>query len=197
MHDFAGLLGFSRLTDDIESELAHVFALMRATPCVVTGLTRQRVAAELKRCAKKLRREQITGRPDSRVRRLLADPSFGLGTETFLGLVPLTAAPTSELLAAVEAHRLELGRLPRVSPQRQALESAAGAALCLFLACAADSVRNEPGAWWRFVLAALDATGFPTVKLYEHPESLRPLLDKLRAEATGVFVPLRSVTTQR
>jgi hypothetical protein len=180
-HDYAGLLGFSRLLNGAAAELRHVIALMGATPSVVAGLTRQREAEELKRCAKNLRREQRTGCPNTHVRRLLADPRFGLGTETFLRLSSLTAAPTSELLAAVEACRREVERLPRINPQRQARESAGGSALWFFLVYAADSIRDEPGAWWRFVLAALDEAGFPTEKLYQHPESLRPLLDELRA----------------
>jgi hypothetical protein len=183
LHDFAGLLGFATLPDDVADELAHTFALMRVSLPLVAGLTRKRCAAELKRCAKGLRREQRTGRLNVALRERLADPRLGFDTDTFLRLEPLTAAPTSELLAAVETHRLELTRLPQVSPQRQARESAGGVALWFFMVFAADGVRDEPGAWWRFVLAALDATGFPTVKLYEHPESLRPLLDKLRADA--------------
>jgi hypothetical protein len=182
-HDFAGLLGFATFPDGVADELARVFALMRKTSSVVVGLTRKRQAGELKRCAKKLRREQRTGRLNIKIRQLLADARLGLDTESFLHLEPLTAAPTAELLAAVEACQRKLERLPPINPQRQARESAGGAALWFFLVYAADNVRDEPGAWWRFVLAALDANGFPTVKLYEHPESLRPLLDELRAAA--------------
>ena len=192
LHDFAGLLGFATFPDGVAGELAHVFALMRETPSVVVGLRRKRQAAGLKHCAKKLRREQRTGRLNMGLRQLLADPRLGLDTETFLRLAPLTASPTSQLLAAVETCQRRLERQPRINPQRQARESAAGTALWFFLLCAADSVRDAPGAWWRFVLAALDANGFPTVKLYEHPEDLRPLLDKLHAVASPMASALRA-----
>lgn len=182
-HDWAGLLGFSKLSDGVARELADVVALMRTTPSLVVGLTRQREAAELKRCAKKLRRERRTGRPNIDIRLRLADPRLGFRTETFARLGPLTAAPTPELLAAVEARRREVEREPRINPQTEARKSAGGGALWFFLVHAAESVRDEPRAWWCFVLAALDEAGFPTEKLYEHPESLRPLLDELRAVA--------------
>jgi hypothetical protein len=93
-YNYACLLGFLTLPDDVKSNVAHIIAIMVATKDVVQGHTAQRVAAELKRCAKKLRREQQTGRPDARVRRLLADPHFGLDMESFDLLQPLTAAPT-------------------------------------------------------------------------------------------------------
>lgn len=192
LHDFAGLLGFATFPDGVAGELAHIFALMRETSSVVVGLTRKRQAAELKRCAKKLRREQRTGRLNMGIRQLLADPRLRLDTETFLRREPLTAAPTSQLLAAVEACQRKLERQPRIDSQRQARESAGGAALWFFLVYAADRVCDEPGAWWRFVLAALDANGFPTAKLYEHPEDLRPLLDKLHAVASPLASALRA-----
>jgi hypothetical protein len=196
LHDFADLLGFKTFPDGVADELARVFAVMRETTSAVVGLTRKRQAAELKRYAKKLRREQQTGRRNIKIRQQLADAHLhltifksapevgapcGLDIETLVRLGPLTAAPTAELLAAVEACQRRLEQLPRINPQRQARESAGGAALWAFLVYATDSKREEQGAWWRFVLDALDATGFPTAKLYEHPEDLRPLLNELCA----------------
>jgi hypothetical protein len=177
-HDHAGLLGFSKLPANVAGELAHNIALARVTRSAVKGLTRQREVAELKRCAKKLRREQRIGRPDTHLRQLLTNPRLGLRTETIERLAPLTAAPTSVLLAAVEACRRDVERLPRVNPQREARESAGATAVWIFLVRAADDVRNEPGAWWPFVLAFLDDASFPTEKLYQHPENLRPLLEE-------------------
>jgi hypothetical protein len=175
--DFPELLGFSGFPDGVASELANLVATMRPTSSVVVSLTRQREALDLKRIAKKLRREQQTGRPNIELRQRLANPHVGWRTETFMRLAPLAAVPTADLLAAVEARRREVERLPRVNPQTEARESAAGAALFFFLVYAAPNVRDEPGAWWRFVLAALDEAGFPTAKLYQHPERLRPLLE--------------------
>jgi hypothetical protein len=178
-HDFAGLLGFSKFPDGVAEELAHSIALARATPAAVTGLTRKRIAAELKRYAKKLRQELLTGQHNAYLRRQLAEARFGWGIESFPHLAALAAAPTAKLLAAVEQRQREINELPQVSPQRQALESAGGIALWLFVVYAADSIRDVPGAWWDFVLAFLDAAEFPTEKLRQHPESLRPVLDGL------------------
>jgi hypothetical protein len=179
--DYAGLLGFSRLTDDIAAELAHWIACARTTRSIVVGLTRQRVVDELKRCAKKLRRG-----PNMRVRQKLANPALGLDTETFLRLKPLMAAPTDELLAAIEARAQELELEKQVDPQRQALESAGGTATWLFMSYAADNVRDEPAVWWRFVLAFLNDATFPTGMLYPHPESLRPLLALMKSQYQSV-----------
>jgi hypothetical protein len=155
--------------------------LARATSPLVVGLTLRRVAAELKRYAKKLRR----GR-DMEVRQKLANPAFGFDTETFLRLKPLIAAPTAELLAAVEVRQREIEReieaLPQADPQRQALVSAGVVATWLFLVHAEDNVRDKPAIWWRFVLAFLDDAKFPTDMLHEHPESLRPLLALLKSQ---------------
>jgi len=177
-HNHAGLLGFSKLPQNVADELGHCIALAQVTSSAVKGLTRHREAAELKRCAKKLRREQ-PGRPNMHLRRKLANPYFGWRTDTIMRLAPLANAPTSELLAAVEACQREVEQLPPVNPQREARESAGATALWLFLNRAADDVRNEPGAWWRFVLAFLDDAWFPTEKLYQHPEDLRPFLAEL------------------
>jgi hypothetical protein len=185
-HDYAGLLGFSRLPDNIARELAHCIALSRRSRSIVVGLTRQRVADELKRCAKKLRR-----RPNMQVCQKLANPAFGLDTETFLLLEPLAAAPTDKLLAAIEARQQAVARLPQVDPQREALESAGGAATWLFMLYAADSVRDEPTIWWRFVLAFLDDAEFPTEMLCQHPESLRPLLALLKSQSEELVASLR------
>jgi hypothetical protein len=182
MYDWAGLLGFSKLPDGpLLFDLTHSIELAKKTPAAVVGLTWQRRSAELKRWAKKLRREYRTGRHDTNLRRLIATPELGLHRETFQRLAPLVAAPTDALIAAIEAARRELERLPRISPQRSALESAGETAVWLFLIYAADGFLDEPRAWWRFVLAFLDTAGFRgTVRLYNHPESLRPRLDKLR-----------------
>jgi hypothetical protein len=192
MYDWAALLGFSRLENEHAEELSHVIALAEAGPRVVAGLGRKRTAATLKRFAKKLRREQLTGRPNLDVRRLFAEERLGLDTDTFLRLAPLAGAPGSQLLAAIETRHGELERLPRRSPQRDALESAGGAAVLFFLVRAGDNVRDEPGAWWKFVLAVLAAAGFPTEKLHQHPESLRPLLERLRVEAEPLTGTVRS-----
>jgi hypothetical protein len=181
MHDWAGLLGFSKLANEDAEDLAHFVALARVTPSAVVGLTRRRGIAQLKRWAKKLRHEQRTGVRNEYLRRLMTDPSLGLDTVTFLRLAPLVAAPASELAAAVETRTRELELEPDTDPQHEALVSAGGVALLFFLVCAANSVRDEPGAWWRFALAFLDAAGLPTDGLYQHPERLRPLLDELRA----------------
>jgi hypothetical protein len=191
MHDFAGLLGFSGLSKDVVKNLAHCIALARETLSAVAGLTRQRISAELKRCAKKLRREQQTGQANTELRRLLADERLGLDTESFSRLAPLWAAPASELLAAVEARQREVDRLPRVSPQRQALESASCVALWFFQVYAADTIRDEPDAWWHFVRAFLDAAGFPTEMLYQHPESLKPLLARLRPQSEELLARVK------
>jgi len=180
-HDYAGLLGFSRLRDNIARELAHCIALARTSRSIVVGLTRQRVADELKRCAKKLRR-----RPNMGVRQKLANPALGLDTETFLRLKPLMAAPTDELLAAIEARAQEVALEKQVDPQRQALESAGGAATLLFMDYAADCVRDEPAVWWQFVLAFLADATFPTEMLHQHPESLKPLLARLKSQYENV-----------
>jgi hypothetical protein len=58
---------------------------------------------------------------------------------------------------------------------------AGGTALSCFLVHAADNVRDEPDAWWCFVLAFLDSSGFPTDGLRQNPGRLRRLLDKLRS----------------
>jgi hypothetical protein len=179
-HNYARLLGFLTLPDDVKSNLAHIIALMVATKDVVPGHTAQRVAAELKRCAKKLRREQQTGRPDARIRRLLADPHFGLDIESFNLLQPLTAAPTAKLLAAVEARQRQVAQMRRINPQWGALVTAAAVARDLFLHYATGSVRNQPGACWRFVLGMLDDAAFPIEALHEHPERLTSLLGPLR-----------------
>jgi hypothetical protein len=193
MYDWAGLFGFSKLPDGpLSGDLTHSIELAKATPAAVAGLTWPRRAKELKRWEKKLRREQRTGRRDMNLRRLIATPQLGLDSETFHRLAPLANAPTDVLLAAVETRRRELERLPRISPQRAAIEGAGGVAVCLFLIYAADSFCEEPGAWWRFVLAFLDAAGFPTEKLRQHPESLRPLLDKLRLELSGLANTVRA-----
>jgi hypothetical protein len=167
---FAGLLGFSKLADNVTGELAHCIALAKTMTQAVAGLTRQSRVAELKRWEKKLRKEQQTGRPNARLRQLIANPRLGLDTETFLRLAPLASAPSSQLLAAVEACRGEIERLPRVSPQREARESAGGVAVWFFLIYSADNIRDEAGAWWRFVLAFLKAGGLPTVKLHQIPK---------------------------
>jgi hypothetical protein len=177
-HDYAGLLGFSRLPDNIARELAHCIALARRSRSIVVGLTRQRVADELKRCAKKLRL-----RPNMQVRQKLANPAFGLDTETFLRLKPLAAAPTDELFAAIEARAHEIAVEPQIDPQRQALETCGGFAVWLFMVYAADNVRDEPAVWWRFVLAFLADATFPTEMLYQHPESLKPLLSALKSQS--------------
>jgi hypothetical protein len=182
MHDWAGLLGFSRLPNEDAENLAHFIALARVTPSAVVGLTRRRWIAQLKRWAKKLRHEQRTGVRNEYLRRLMADPSLGLNTMTFFRLAPLAAAPASELLAAVETRRRELELEPDTDPQHDSLISAGGVALLFFLVYAATSVRDEPGACWLFVLAFLDAAAFPTEGLYQHPERLRPLLDQMRVE---------------
>ena len=192
MHDWAGLLGFSKLANEDAEELAHFIGLAEAAPDAVKGLTPRRTAATLRRFAKKLRWEQITGQTNTSVRQKLANPSLGLDINSFLLLAPLAGAPAAQLLAAIEARQRELERLPRRSPQRDALESAGGAAVWFFLVHAADSVRDEPGGWWRFVVAFLDVAGFPTEKLHQHPESLRPLLDKLRVEAEPLAMTVRS-----
>ena len=187
MRDWAALLGFSKLANEVAEELAHAIALARVTspfndtPTIVAGLTRRRRIAGLKCFAKKLHREQQTGVRNEYLRRLMADPRLGLDTVTFLHLEPLTAAPASELLAAVETRMRELERERDFDAQHEALESAGGAALWFFLVCAADGVRDEMAAWWRFVLAFLRTAGFPTEGLYQHPERLRRLLDELRA----------------
>jgi hypothetical protein len=167
-HNYARLLGFPILPDDATSNLAHTIALMAATKDVVPGHTAQRVAAELKRCAKRLRREQQTGRQDERVRRLLADPHFGLDIESFNLLQPLTAAPAAKLLAAVEARQREVAQMSRINPQWGALVTAAAVARELFLHYATGSVRNQQGACWQFILAMLDDAGFPTEALHDH-----------------------------
>jgi hypothetical protein len=190
--DFADLLGLPKLADNVTGELAHFIALAKPTLSAVAGLTRQSRAAELKRWEKKLRKEQQTGRVNARMRQLIANPLLGLDTETFLELAPLAAAPSSQLLAAVEACRRKIARLPRVSPQREARESAGGAAVWFFLIYSTDDVRDKAGAWWRFVLAFLKAAGFPTAKLHQHPETLRPLLDKLRVQASGLATAARA-----
>jgi len=133
------------------------------------------MAAELESHAKKLRRG-----PNMHVRQKLQNPCFGLDTESFLRLELLTAAPDAELLTAIEARQQEVALKPQADPQTQARESAGGAALWFFLIYAAPTVRNEPGYWWRFVLAFLDDATFPTEKLYQHPEDLRPLLEHLK-----------------
>ena len=125
------------------------------------------------------------------MRQKLANPSLGLDINSFLLLAPLAGAPAAQLLAAIEA-RQGTRAAARRSPQRDALESAGGAAVWFFLVHAADSVRDEPGAWWRFVVVFLDVAGFPTEKLHQHPESLRPLLDKLRVEAEPLAMTVRS-----
>jgi hypothetical protein len=195
-HDYAGSLGFSRLPDNIAGELAHWIALARVTPSFVKGLTRQRVTAELKRCAKKLRR----GR-DMEVRQKLTNPAFGFDTRTFLRLQPLLAAPTAQLLAAIEARQRDVERLPRIDPQREALESAGGVATWFFMVYATDSVRDESAAWWRFVLYFLDDAGFPTEMLYQHPESLKPLLALLKSQSEELVARLKAeiqlLTAQR
>jgi hypothetical protein len=183
MHDWPGLLGFSRLENEVAEELAHFIGFTEAAPAAVEGLTPRRTAATFKRFAKKLRWEQITGQTNTSVRQRLANPRLGLDIDSFLRLAPLAGAPASQLLAAIETRQRELEQMPRRSPQRDALESAGGAAVWFFLVHAATSVRDEPGAWWKFALAMLDAAGFPTEKLHQHPESLRPLLDKLRVDA--------------
>jgi hypothetical protein len=179
-HDWAGLLGFSKLRDDVAEELALYIKRAMASAGLVEGLTPRKRAATLKRCAKKLRWEQVSGRPNLDVRRLLADQGCGWDLDTWLLLAPLAGGPVAILLPAVERRERELEQMPRTSPQREAMESAGGVAVLLFLKNAGDNVRDEPGAWWAFTLAFLDAAGFPTEKLYQHPESLRPLLDKLR-----------------
>jgi hypothetical protein len=195
-HDYAGLLGHPRLPDHIARELAHNIALARVTPALVVGLTLRREAAELKRCAKKLRH----GR-DMEVRQKLANPAFGFSTETLLHLQPLIAAPSAELLAGVEACQREaerkVKRRPQADPQRQALESAGGAATVFFLAFAEDSVRDEPAIWWRFVLAFLDDAEFPTEMLYQHPESLRPLLALLKSQLEEEYARAHAPGTER
>jgi hypothetical protein len=184
MHDFASLLGLSKLPDEVARELAHCIAQARETPALVAGLTRQRQAAELKRIAKKLRRER-PGHPEIKVRQLLADPRFGFDTEIFSRLAPLASAPTAVLLAEVEACRREIAGLPRLSPQRGAGTSAGGTAVWFFLTYAAAEAVSDPNAWWQFVLAFLDTASFPTEKLYQHPEDLRPLLDAMRVQLLG------------
>lgn len=179
-HNYARLLGFFALSADLKSNLAHIIALMAATKGVVKGHTAKRVAAGLKRCAKRLRREQKTGRPDAQVRRLLSDERFGLDIESFIRLQPLTRASTATLLAAVEARQQEVARLSRINPQWGNLVTAAALARELFLHCATDTVRNKPGACWDFILAMLDDAGFPTEALHEHPERLTSLLGPLR-----------------
>jgi hypothetical protein len=178
MYDFAGLLGFSKLRDDVAGELSHIIALAEAGADAVEGLTPRKRAATFKRYAKKLRREQMTGRSNSSVRLLLSDPRLGLDTETFLLLEPLAAAPVTELLAAVEARQRDLDRQSRTSPQREALVSAGGAAVWFFLVHAGDNVRDEPGAWWRFVLAVFAVLGADKFKT-----EARPLLNELRVAA--------------
>jgi hypothetical protein len=190
--DFARLLGFSKLADNVASELLHFIVLAKATRPAVAGLTRQSRAAELKRWEKKLRKEQQTGRPNVRLRQLIADPRLGLDIETFLELAPLVAAPSSQLLAAVEACRRKIAGLPRVNPQSEARLSAGGVAVWFFLLFSADDVRDEAGAWWRFVLAFLEAAAFPTVKLHQHAETLRPQLDTLRVQASGLATAVRA-----
>jgi hypothetical protein len=192
MHDWAGLLGFSKLANEDAEELAHFIALAEAGQDSVEGLTPRRIAATFKRFAKKLRWEQITGQTNASVRQRLANPRLGLDIDSFLLLAPLAGAPASQLLAAIETRQRELERMLRRSPQRDALESAGGAAVLFFLVHGADNVRDEPGAWWRFVLAFLDGAGFPTEKLRQHPESLRPLLDKLRVGAEPLTSTVRS-----
>jgi hypothetical protein len=132
MHDWAALLGFSRLENDVAEELSHDIALAEAGPDVVAGLGRKRTAATLKCYAKKLRREQITGHPNTSVRQRLANPRLGLDTETFQRLAPLAGAPASQLLAAIETRQKELETQPRKSPQREVLKSAGGAAVLFF-----------------------------------------------------------------
>lgn len=190
--DFAGLLGFPKLADEVIANLVDLIALAKATQSTVAGLTRQSRVAEFRRWEKKLRREQQTGRLNTRLRQLIANPALGLDTETFLQLAPLVNAPSSLLLAAVEARRCEIERLPRISPQREARDSAGGTAVWFFLIHSADHVRDEPGAWWEFALAFLDAAGFGTVKLRQHPEDLRPLLDTLRLQASGLAATVRA-----
>jgi hypothetical protein len=179
-HDYARLLGFRILPDDAKSNLAHIIALMAASKGVVQGHTAQRVAAELERCAKRLRREQKTGRPDMRVRRLLADPRFGLDVDSFNHLQPFTSASTATLLAAVEARQREVAEMSRINPLWGALVLAAGIARELFLHYATGIVRNQPSACWDFILAMLDDAGFPTEALHDHPERLTSRRGPLR-----------------
>lgn len=174
-HDYAHLLGFRVLPKAVSDELAHIIPLLRATQGLVRGHTPKRVAAELKRCKRKLRGEQRNGHPDKHLRRMLSDPHWGLDFESFERLAPLAAAPTSELLAAVEARHREVERLPRINPQWGTLVSAAAVAQALFRILAQD-VRDQPGACWHFVLAMLDDAGFPTEGLHQHPERLTSLL---------------------
>jgi hypothetical protein len=192
MDVFADLLGFSKLADNVTAQLADFIARAKTTTSAVTGLTRQARVAELKRWEKKLRKDQQTGRPNPRLRQLIANPRIGLDTETFVQLAPLAATPSSQLLAAVEACRREIERLPRVNPQREARQSAGGAAVWFFLIYSADSIRDEPGAWWRFVLVFLKAAGLPTVKLEQHPETLRPLLDTFRVQVSALATAVRA-----
>ena len=126
------------------------------------------------------------------MRQRLANPRLGLDIDSFLLLAPLAGAPAPQLLAAIETVQQKLERQPRTSPQREALESAGGAAVWFFLNRAGDNVRDEPGAWWKFVLAFLDAAKFETEALYQHPERLRPLLDKLRVQAEPLARTVRS-----
>jgi hypothetical protein len=184
MHDWAGLLGFSKLSDEIAKDIAHAMALARETPAVVAGLTLRRQADQLKRFGKALRRER-PGHSEFKVRQLLADPRFGFDTKIFLRLLPLVGAPTAVLLAEVEACRREIADLPRLSPQRGARMSAGGAAVWIFLNYASAEAIADSSAWWQFVLAFLDACDFPTDKLYQHPEDLRPLLDTMRGQLLG------------
>jgi hypothetical protein len=170
------------LANEDAEDLVHFIALARVTPSAVVGLTRRRWIAQLKRWAKKLRHEQRTGVRNEYLRRLMADPSLGLDTVTFFRLAPLATAPASELADAIEARIRELELEPDADPQHDALVSAGGVALLFFLVYAATTVRDEPGACWRFVLAFLDAAAFPTEGLYQHPERLRPLLDQMRVE---------------
>jgi len=146
LHDFAGLLGFATFPDGVAGELAHVFALMRETPSVVVGLRRKRQAAGLKHCAKKLRREQRTGRLNMGLRQLLADPRLGLDTETFLRLAPLTASPTSQLLAADQSATASPGERCRyrtvvLSALRRRQCSRRAGRLVAFRACGAGCQR--------------------------------------------------------
>jgi hypothetical protein len=122
-------------------------------------------------------------------RRMLADPTLCLDTETFLQLVPVALSPTAELLSAIEECLQKLEGQRRISPAREALVSAGGIAVWLFLLLAADGIRDEPGAWWRFVLAFLHAAKFPIERLYHHPESLRPQLAELYS-AAGPFATI-------
>jgi hypothetical protein len=89
------------------------------------------------------------------------------------------------LAAKVEACRRNLTKMKEIDPQFRALVSAGASALWCFLAHAADDTLDKPDAWWHFVLAFLNSSGFPHEGLRQTPGRLKPQLDAMRNAAHG------------